>query len=453
MSYIPHTEAERQAMLEAIGAKSLDDLFAHLPAQLKCGPLPVPQGLGEMELSAEMRALGRKNRSAADLACFLGAGAYDHFIPPAVLELISRGELYTAYTPYQPEISQGVLQLIYEFQTMVAGLCGSEVANAGLYDGATALVEALQMAMRHTGRTKAVLLDGALHPNYIATAKTALHVLGVEAAVVPPRGFRSDLDGLAAKAREAGEDLAGVAVGYPNFFGAIDELSELAMSVQGKGGLLIAVGTPFAFGLLKPPGHMGADIVCGEGQALGVPLQFGGPYVGFLASTKALVRRMPGRLVGKTIDVQGRACYTLTLQAREQHIRREKATSNICTNTALCAMMAHFYMSCLGKNGLKRAGELAVSKADLLRRKLRGLSETSGSLIKAVPEYASFHEFVVETREPAAAVLQKLLAQGILGGLDMGQYDASRKHQMLVCVTEKRSEAEMQAFVETVASG
>jgi len=451
MSYIPHTAAERQAMLETIGATSLDDLFANLPAQLKCGPLPVPKGLGEMELEAEMRALGRKNRSTADLACFLGAGAYDHFIPPAVQELASRGELYTAYTPYQPEISQGVLQLMYEFQTMVAGLCGSEVANAGLYDGATALVEALRMAMRHTGRMKAVLLDGALHPNYIATAKTALRVLGVETEVHPPLGFRSDLVGLAAKARAAGEDLAGVAVGYPNFYGAIDELSGLAQSVQSTGGLLIAVGVPFAFGLLKPPGHMGVDIVCGEGQALGVPLQFGGPYLGYLASTKALVRRMPGRLVGKTTDVQGRACYTLTLQAREQHIRREKATSNICTNTALCAMMAHFYMSCLGKNGLQRAGELAVSKADLLRRELRTLSATSSSLIKAVPEYACFHEFVVETRVPASAVLQQLLTQGLLGGLDLGRYEPARKNQLLVCVTEKRSEAELQAYVETVA--
>ncbi|MCW8130626.1 MAG: aminomethyl-transferring glycine dehydrogenase subunit GcvPA [Planctomycetota bacterium] len=452
MGYIPHTEQERTEMLAAAGAKSLDDLFAHLPKETKCGPLPVPHGLGEMELSAEMRKLAAKNRSAVELACFLGAGAYDHFIPPVVGELISRGELYTAYTPYQPEISQGVLQLIYEYQTMIASLAGCDVANASLYDGGTAMVEAVQMAMRHTGRMKGVILDGALHPYYLDTVRTGIGALGVEPSVVAPKGCVSDLAALAAKAKAAGEELTCVAVGYPNFFGSIEDLGKLAEDVHAAGGLLVAVGTPWPFGLIKPPGHMGVDIVCGEGQALGVPMQYGGPYVGYIASDKALVRRMPGRLVGKTVDVQGRTCYTLTLQAREQHIRREKATSNICTNTALCAMMAHFYMSCLGQNGLKRAGELAVSKADLLRGKLKALSQTSGSAIKSVPEYAVFHEFVVETKKPAAEVLEKLLAKGILGGLDLGRFDAARKNQMLVCVTEKRSLEEIDAYVAAVAT-
>ena len=449
MSYIPHTEAERAEMLSTIGAKSLDALFAHLPKDLRCGPLPVPAGLGEMELLAAMRALGARNRSTAELACFLGAGAYDHFIPPVVMELISRGELYTAYTPYQPEISQGVLQLIYEYQTMIASLAGCDVANASLYDGATALVEGLQMALRHTGRQARVILDGAIHPHYLDTARTALDVLGVKATLVPPAGgaFGSALDALAREVQAAGEEAACVAIGYPNFYGAIDGLDPLAEAAHRTGALLVAVGTPFPFGLLKPPGYMGADIACGEAQALGVPLQYGGPYLGYIASSKELVRRMPGRLVGKTLDVQGRTAYTLTLQAREQHIRREKATSNICTNTALCAMMAHFYLSALGKNGLRRAGELAVAKADLLRRKLKGARG-----VQSVPEYPVFHEFVFETQKPAAQVLEALLAQGILGGLDLGKYDPARKHQILVCVTEKRSVEEMEAYVAALAT-
>jgi glycine dehydrogenase subunit 1 len=305
--------------------------------------------------------------------------------------------------------------------------------------------------MRHTGRHARVILDGALHPNYLATVKTGLGALGLEPTVVSPKGFQSDVAALAAKAKEAGEELACVAVGYPNFFGSIEDLGKLAEDVHKTGALLVAVGTPFPFGLIKPPGHMGADIVCGEGQSLGVPLQYGGPYVGYIASSKDLVRRMPGRLVGKTLDVQGRTCYTLTLQAREQHIRREKATSNICTNTALCAMMAHFYMSCLGIGGLKRAGELAVSKADLLRRKLKALSQTSGGAVKSVPEYPVFHEFAVETKKPAAEVLDALLAKGILGGLDLGRFDPARKNQLLVCVTEKRSLEEIEAYVAAVS--
>ncbi|MCK6471218.1 MAG: aminomethyl-transferring glycine dehydrogenase subunit GcvPA [Planctomycetes bacterium] len=447
MTYIPHTEAERAEMLKAVGAASLDALFDHLPRNLRCGTLNAPPGLGEMELTAEMQRYAARNRATDQLACFLGAGAYDHFIPPAVFELASRGELYTAYTPYQPEISQGVLQAIYEYQTMIASLAGCDVANASLYDGATAVIEGVQMAMRQTGRMKQVVLDGALHPSYIATVRAQLQVQGVEIRLVAPvkGGFRSDLSGLAQAAKAGGEDLACVAVGYPNFFGAVEDLSKLTADVHAGGGMVVAVGTPFAYGLLQPPGAQGADIVCGEAQALGVPLQFGGPYLGYVASTQALVRRMPGRLVGRTVDVQGRPSFTLTLQAREQHIRREKATSNICTNTALCAMMAHFYMGCLGRRGLKRAGELAVAKADLLRGKLK-----KAKAVTAVPEYTAFHEFSYETKEPAAKVLEKLLAKNILGGLDLGRFDPSRKNQVLVCVTEKRSVEEIDAYVKAL---
>ncbi len=447
MTYLPHTEQERSAMLEAIGAKSLEDLFSHLPQDIRCGEFDLPLGLGEMELTAEMGRLAQKNRSTAELPCFLGAGAYDHFIPPVVGELASRGELYTAYTPYQPEISQGILQAIYEYQTMISSLCGCDVANASLYDGATAVVEGLQMAIRHSRRSGCVILDGALHPNYIATVKTALEVQDIEVRVAPTSSdrFDSQIENLVKMAQEAGEGLAGVAVGYPNFFGAVEDLTKLSEEIHKLRAIVVAVGNPFAYGLLKPPGSLGVDIVCGEAQSVGVPLQFGGPYLGFVASTQALVRKMPGRLVGKTEDIKGRQSFTLTLQAREQHIRREKATSNICTNTALCALMAHFYMITLGRGGLKRAGELAVSKADLLRRKLKDAGGVS-----RVPDYPVFHEFVIETKKPAAEVLEQLLDAGLLGGLDLGRYFPDRANQILVCVTEKRTEAEIEAYVKAI---
>jgi len=442
MTYVPHTAAERDAMLQAVGARTLDDLFAHLPAELKSGPLNLPAGLSEMELAAEMARRAARNRPTTELVCFLGAGAYDHFIPPVVDQLVLRGELFTAYTPYQPEISQGILQLIYEYQTMMASLCGCDVANASLYDGATAAVEACEMALRHTGRDR-LLLDGALHPHYLQTVETILRMQGVERRIIPSAAgeFRSDLQGLA---EGVSDQVAAVVVGYPNFFGALDNIGAVAEAAHKAGALLVAVSDPFAFGLLQPAGSLGADIVCGEGQALGVPLQYGGPYLGYVACTKELVRRMPGRLVGQTVDVKGNRAFTLTLQAREQHIRREKATSNICTNSALCAVMAHFYMSCVGREGLRRAGELCVAKTDLLRRKLRGAKGVR------VPEYPVFSEFVFETDKPAGLVLERLLQAGILGGLDLGRYDAARANQVLVAVTEKRTEEELEAYVHVL---
>lgn len=443
MNYIPHTDAERAAMLSAIGAKSLEDLFAHLPAEVRCKGLVLPQGLSEMEVQADLARLAGLNRSTDACPCFLGAGAYDHYIPPAVFELASRGELYTAYTPYQPEISQGILQLIYEYQSMMATLTGLDVANASLYEGGTALLEACLMALHQTSRDS-VVLDGAIHPHYIETVRTGLAALNIDVRVVPVRGdaFGSPMSelGLAAD-----EKTACVAVGYPNFYGAIGDLSSLSGVVRKAGALLVAVANPFTLGLLKPPGAMGADIVCGEAQSLGVPLQFGGPYLGYVACTKALVRRIPGRLVGQSVDTQGRRAFTLTLQAREQHIRREKATSNICSNQALCAIMAHFYMSCLGREGLRRAGELCVSKTDLLRRKLKGAKG-----VRAVPEYPVFHEFVYETEKPAAEVLAALLKADLIAGLDLGRYNPARDHQVLVCVTEKRTEDEIERYVKAL---
>mgnify|MGYP000082520531 CR=1 FL=1 len=444
MNCIPHTDAERAEMLTAIGARSLDDLFSHLPPEVRCPGLDLPPGLSEMEVQAELGRLAARNRSTAELPCFLGAGAYDHHIPPAVFELASRGELYTAYTPYQPEISQGVLQLIYEYQSMMATLTGLDVANASLYEGGTALLEACLMALHQTGRNS-VVLDGTLHPHYIETVRTGLAAMKVEVRVVPVLGdaYESPMTELAWAAEE---NTACVAVGYPNFYGALGDLSPAAELVHKAGALLLAVANPFTLGLLKPPGAMGADIACGEAQSLGVPLSFGGPYLGYVACTKALVRRIPGRLVGQSVDTQGRRAFTLTLQAREQHIRREKATSNICSNQALCAIMAHFYMSCLGRAGLKRAGELCVSKADLLRRKLKGAKG-----VKAVPEYPVFHEFVYETEKPATEALAALLKAGLLGGLDLGRYDAARNHQVLVCVTEKRTEDEIERYVKALS--
>jgi glycine dehydrogenase subunit 1 len=401
--------------------------------------------LGEMELSAEMARRARKNRSASSLACFLGAGTYDHFIPPVVDQLILRGELYSAYTPYQPEISQGILQIIYEYQSLIATLCGCDVSNASLYDGATALVEGCQMAVRHTTRT-IIVLDGTVHPNYIHTVQSLLRVQHVEVQIVPPKPgeFKSDLHALA---KAAHDGVAAVVIGYPNFYGAIDDIRALSESVHSAGGLLVAASNPFAFGLIEAAGTLGADIVCGEAQALGVPMQYGGPLLGFLACKKELVRKMPGRLVGQTLDVQGRRAFTLTLQAREQHIRREKATSNICTNEALCAMMAHFFMCCVGPSGLRRAGELSAGKTQLLREKLRA---TKG--VKHVADYSVFNEFVYETEKPASVVLAALLKNDILGGLDLGKYDPARSHQILVAVTEKRSMDEIEAYVRAVSA-
>ena len=445
MTYIPHTETERQTMLDAVGVKTLDALFDHLPKEVRAAPFKLPKGMGEMELSAEMARRARKNKSASELTCFLGAGAYDHFIPPVVDQLILRGELYSAYTPYQPEISQGVLQIIYEYQTMIASLCGCDVANASLYDGATALVEGCQMALRHTGRNTLVI-DGAIHPNYLHTVRSMLRVQGVEMQVIAPKsnGFFSDIKALAAA---ASENVAAVVVGFPNFYGAIDDISAAAEAAHKHGAMLVASSNPFTFGVLQPTGILGADVVCGEAQTLGVPLQFGGPYLGYIACQKAFVRRMPGRLVGQTLDIKGRRAFTLTLQAREQHIRREKATSNICTNEALCAMMSHFYMSCVGRSGLKRAGELSVLKADLLRNKLRGAKG-----VASVPDYPAFNEFVIETTRPAAEVLQSMQKQGILGGLDLGKYDKARANQILVAVTEKRTVAEIERYASALSS-
>lgn len=442
MTYIPHTHAERERMLADVGVKTLDDLFTHLPREVLAKPFSLPKGLGEMELGADMARRARLNRSTRDLVCFLGAGAYDHFIPAVVDQLILRGELYTAYTPYQPEISQGILQLIYEYQTMMASLCGCDVSNASLYDGATALVEGAQMAVRHTGRNL-VIIDGAIHPHYIQTVQSLLRVQHIEIQVVSPKSteFRSGLKALASACTDGA---AAVLVGYPNFYGSIEDIGGLAKSVHDHGAMLVAVSNPFTFGLIEPAGNLGADVVCGEAQSLGVPLQYGGPYLGYIACKKEFVRRMPGRLVGQTVDIKGRRAFTLTLQAREQHIRREKATSNICTNTALCMMMAHFYMCCLGPNGLRRAGELSVGRANLLREKLR-----SAKGVK-VPEYAVFNEFVIETEKPATAVLKALQTKGILGGLDLGKCDAARANQILVAVTEKRTEAEIDAYVNAV---
>ena len=442
MTYIPHTPAEREEMLKAVGVKTLDDLFAHLPKEVKAPPLTLEKGLGEMELMAEMSRRAAKNQASNKLTCFLGAGAYDHFIPPVVDQLALRGELFTAYTPYQPEISQGVLQIIYEFQTMMASLAGCDVSNASLYDGATALVEGCQMALRHTGRNHLVL-DGAIHPHYLHTVKSLLKVQGVESVVVSakPGEFQSDLAGLAAAAND---QTAAIVVGYPNFYGALNDITKTADAIHKVGGMLVAASNPFTFGVLQPAGALGADVVCGEAQSLGVPLQFGGPYLGYICCKKDFVRRMPGRLVGQTVDIKGRRSFTLTLQAREQHIRREKATSNICTNTALCAMMSHFYMSCVGRAGLKRAGELCIAKADLLRQKLRGIKGV------IVPEYPVFNEFVIETQKPASQVLDSMQKAGILGGLDLGKYEKARANQILVAVTEKRSVAEIERYVKAI---
>jgi glycine dehydrogenase subunit 1 len=456
MPYFPHTDEERKKMAAAVGVADVRQLFGHLPKKLLCGPLNLAPGLSEMETAAELQRLAAANAGAGvnGPVCFLGAGAYDHFIPAAVDELSGRGEFYTAYTPYQPEISQGALQAIYEYQTMLASLCGADATNAGMYDGATAMAEACTAAVANARDDRnVVVLDGTLHPHYLRAAQTLLTPRGIRVEVVPPTAdtYLSATDALIRAA--AGPEIAAVVVGYPNFYGAVSPLRSMADAVHQNNALLIACSSPFLFGVLEPPGAQGADFVCGDAQPFGGPLSCGGPYLGYLACRKDLVRRLPGRLVGRTTDDQGRQAFTLTLQAREQHIRREKAASNICSNQALCAIRAWIHLSCLGVSGLRQANELALSRTAALRAGLRRLAASAQSPVAGVPEYAAGIEFVYETRRPVAAVLAQLRARGILGGVDLGRFEAARAHQILVCVTEKRTTDEINAYLSALTAG
>ncbi|NBW75040.1 MAG: aminomethyl-transferring glycine dehydrogenase subunit GcvPA [Sphingomonadaceae bacterium] len=442
MRYLPLTPEDRSEMLGVIGAGAIDDLFVDVPAEARLpGPVPgLPLRATEMTVERHFSALARKNKAASDHPFFLGAGAYKHHVPASVDHLIQRGEFLTAYTPYQPEIAQGTLQVLFEFQTQVARLFGCDVANASMYDGSTACWEAIGMAGRVTRRKKAVL-SGGLHPHYVSVAKTMARFTGDVLDTATPSLDGTDLERLIG-AIDA--ETSCVVVQYPDVLGRIDDLSPLAAACQAAGALLIAVVTePVALGAIKAPGEMGADIVVGEGQSLGVGLQFGGPYVGLFATRDKYVRQMPGRLCGETVDATGKRGYVLTLSTREQHIRREKATSNICTNSGLCALAFSIHMTLLGERGLRDLAALnharAVQTADRLVA-IPGVSLVNDSF---------FNEFTVTLPKPARQIVHDLAAKGVLGGVSLGRLypgEAALENGLVIAVTEVVTDEDIAAL-------
>ncbi len=439
MSYIPHTDADRAAMLAAVGVGSMAELFEDVPEQARFPELDLPGPLSELEVLEELQELSESNASAGFFASFLGAGAYHHFIPSVVRHTILRGEFLTAYTPYQPEVSQGTLQAIYEYQSMICALTGMEVSNASHYDGATSLAEAAVMAIsQFRGKRQKLIVAPTVHPHYRQVVRTYTQGMGV--SVVGDEEPDLELHDLTAM---LDEDTALFIVQTPNFLGQIEDLEGLARTVHAAGALLCVATDPIALGMLKPPGQYGADIVVGEGQPLGVPLMFGGPYLGFFATRKDYVRRMAGRLVGEAHDTQGRRGFVLTLATREQHIKRERATSNICTNSGLMSIAAAVYLATLGKHGLRRVAELCYHKAHYAATQISELPRYS--VLEAKP---FFREFVVQCPLPVAEVNARLFDDyHIIGGYDLGQDYAHLDTHMLLAVTEMNSVEQIDELV------
>ena len=448
MPFIPHTPADVQAMLAAIGAPNLGALFDEVPSALRIGELPaLPEALNELQVS---RLLETRAAVMPRPLCFLGAGAYEHHIPAAVWEIVGRGEFYSAYTPYQPEASQGTLQVLYEYQSMVAGLTAMDVSNASLYDGASALAEAVLMAVRanRKSKSKRILMPRVLHPGYRRTVHAIVHNQGIELVELPydPTGGHTSVEALAPY---AGQDFAALVIAQPNFFGVLEDVDALTDWAHRQNLLAIAVVNPTALAILKPPGEWGetgADIVCGDGQPLGSPLSSGGPYFGFLCCRRELVRQMPGRLVGRTVDLDGKTGFTLTLQAREQHIRRSKATSNICTNQGLMVTAATLYLALLGPRGLEQVAAACHANTRALVERL-----TPVPGVRRVFDRPVFHEAVLKLPRPTSEVLDGLLARGILGGFDLSGDYPELGHALLVCATETRDEADLQRYAVTLA--
>jgi len=436
-------------MLSVIGADSIEQLFADIPDDLKLKrDLELPDAMSEPELISHMRRMASENANTDTHVCFLGAGAYDHFVPSVVEHVISRSEFYTSYTPYQPEISQGMLQAIFEYQTMICRLTGLDVSNASMYDGATALAEAALMAVRATGRNR-VLISHGLHPEYREVLKTYAAFTGIEIAEVPLSGGTISMEELERSLSAEGTAFAATIVQSPNFLGSIEDMSQAAELSHKYGALFIACVDPISLAILQAPGEYGADIAAGDGQPLGNSLNFGGPHFGFLAAKKELVRKMPGRIVGQTTDHDGRRGFVLTLQAREQHIRREKAVSNICSNQALNALAATVYLSVMGKEGLKEAAELCLSKAHYAYNKLLATGK-----FEKVSDAPFFKEFAVRAlAEPVEAINKRLLDKGFIGGLELERFCPEMKNCWLLAVTEKRTKQEIDTLVEIAAGG
>jgi glycine dehydrogenase subunit 1 len=430
MRYIPNTDKERKEMLESIGVKSVEELFSSIPENIKLKiPLNLPPAISESEVVRHMKDISKRNTDGDSCISFLGAGAYNHFIPSVVNHIISRSEFYTAYTPYQPEISQGTLQAIYEFQTLVCQLTGMEVANASMYDGASALAEAVLMANRINDR-KEVFLSKAIHPEYRQVVNTYCRYLGIVIKEIPfTEKGTTDIEWLS---KNISENTSAVAIQNPNFFGCVEDMADIEKLTHANDSIFIAcVSESVSLGILKSPGEFGADIVTGEGQALGNPVSFGGPYLGLFATREKYIRNMPGRLVGRTVDANGKTGYILTLSTREQHIRREKATSNICSNQALCALSATVYMSLMGKEGFRKLSVLNLQKANYAKELISGLK---GYKIKF--NSSVFNEFVIGTPTNPDEINKNLLKEGIMGGLNLEKFYPELKNCMLICVTE-----------------
>jgi glycine dehydrogenase subunit 1 len=438
MAYIPHTDDDRQAMLAAIGVASFDELYQDVPEDVRFPDLDLPDAVSEMEVMGQLQALSEANLELGHASCFLGAGAYYHYIPSVVDHILRRNEFYTAYTPYQPEISQGTLQAIFEYQSLMCQLTGMDVSNASHYDGATALAEAIILAInQHRGKRSKVVLSPAIHPHYRQVVRTYtqgmdLEIAGDEKCDNGPDDLIKLLD----------ENTTLIAVQYPDFFGHIDDYTALGKAAEEVGALFCVVINPLALGLLKTPGEFGADVVVGDGQPLGIPLSYGGPYLGIFTTKEKYVRKMAGRLVGETEDTRGQRGYVLTLTPREQHIRREKATSNICTNQGLMALASVVYLSMMGKDGLRKVAELCYHKAHYAAKKI---GELDGFSIWNSKPF--FHEFVVACPKPVAEINDELLDFDILGGYDLGQDYPDMKDHMLVAVTETISVDEIDDFV------
>ncbi|MDO9543055.1 MAG: aminomethyl-transferring glycine dehydrogenase subunit GcvPA [Kiritimatiellia bacterium] len=436
MSYYAGSPDDDRAMLAELKAASFDDLFAGIPAGLQTDKFNLPPGLTEMEMTRRLNALAGMN--STHLVNFCGGGFYDHFIPSAVDALAGRAEFYTAYTPYQPEVSQGTLQAIYEYQTMMARLTEMEVSNASLYDGGTALFEAIMMAFRVTRRRR-VLIDKSVNPIYRAMLKCYSANLDFEFVEVPARDGLADRPGIKALLTE---ETAAVILQNPNFFGCLDDCSDLIAAAHAVGALGIMSVYPVALGIVKTPGAMGADIVTGEAQSLGLPLSFGGPYLGYMTTLKKHVHKMPGRLVGATQDAQGRRGFVLTLQAREQHIRREKATSNICSNEALCALRALIYLALLGKGGLVELAESCAANAAYAWNKLTAIP----GVTPAFNHRYFFNEFTLALPQNSADVVSALIDRGFAAGFPLGRYYPEMEKGLLVAFTEKRTKEEIDMF-------
>jgi glycine dehydrogenase subunit 1 len=447
MSYVPHTERERRDMLAAIGVDRMEDLFADVPAQVRFPELKLPAALAEPDLLRELHAQAARNFPVDPARSFLGAGVYHHFRPSTVDYVLSRGEFYTSYTQYQPEVSQGMLQALFEYQSMICRLTGMEVASASHYNGATAMAEAVLLALNGAaGKRSKVVISPAVHPAYREVLKTYLH--GMPAAVVV-----GDEDETADTTRLKSlidRDTAALVIQNPNFFGQWEPAAELAEAVHRAGGLFIVIADPISLGLFRPPGAYGADVVAAEGQSLGIPPSFGGPHLGIFAARMAHVRRMSGHLVGETVDADGRRGYVLTLATREQHIRRAKATSNICTNSAVCALAAAVYLATMGKTGLRQVAELCFHKSHYAATaigKLKGFA-----INPQAPTQTFFKEFVVRMPRPAAEVSKRLREQhGIIGGYDLGRDYPQLRDHMLIAVTEVNTRASIDQLVKALS--